>query len=182
MSDKQGGTQWELDEAWKLVIQSRDAGDQDGEAIGMRRFSEGLRNSSLGVVGSVLSPLDKKIDRLTSVIDLHYTQENKARAELRIHIDGQFDRIYKELDRLGGLEARVERVEVGQAKLEIRVDAVETHGAPAKAVDELIQLRADVENIRRMLVLTRRQLWLTFAAVASIALIFLLAILAGGGR
>lgn len=177
-----GGTQWELDEAWRLVIEARDSGDQASEALGMRRFSEGLRNSSLGVVGSVLAPLDGKIEKLATLISRHYEAENKDRGALRDHLDTQFDKLWGAVDRLGGLEARVERVELGLVKTEIRLIAVETQGVPAKAVDELTKLRNEMQEIRAILVLTRRQLWLTWIPIATFVILVVVSIVVRGWR
>lgn len=104
------------------------------------------------------------------------------RTELRTHIDSRFDRFGTELDelktevsRLGGLEARVERVEVGQAKLEIKVDSLETQGAPATAVSELAQIDKR---------LSRVEFWVVclVIAITANALLYALVISAGGGR
>ena len=52
-----GGTQWELRTAGEQMVAARHAGDVDGEVLALLRFAEGLRNSSLGVVGQVIAPL-----------------------------------------------------------------------------------------------------------------------------
>lgn len=174
-SQDKGGALWERGEAWKLIAAAMADGNADALELGWSRYSDAMVNAALGVTGKILIPLDGKIDRLSALINRHYEHENKERAELRTHLDTQFDRIYKELDRLGGLEARVERVEVGLAKVEVRQEAIEAHGAPAKAVDEL-----HIANKR----IGRLEFWaacLTIAIAAN-ALIYLLVISTGGGR
>jgi len=67
--DTRGGTQWELETAGKSMIAARHAGDIDGEVLALLRFSEGLRNSSLGVVGVVLQPISKEVHEQRVALD-----------------------------------------------------------------------------------------------------------------
>lgn len=212
MSDekKEGGSEWELSEAIRLMGEAQSSGDPSQVATAMRRHAEALTNvtntimiptlrqvlesvvrSEVGAVRSDIAKLAEQNVRIDTRQQNADTASLSWRTELRIHIDGQFDHFGEELDSfkqetrealaaLGGLEARVERVEVGQAKLEIKVESLEAHGAPAKAVDELHQLRGEVSEIRSLLILTRRQLWLTWIPVAAFVLLVVISIIVRG--
>lgn len=157
----------------------------------------------MGAAGGVVMPLDKKIDGVASLLTALTTEQRRIDNESQNRVtyfynqmgaflkdadarfksyDAVFVSVQEALSRLGGLEARVERVEVGQAKLEIRVEAVETQGAPAKAVDELHHLRTEIKEVRSLLILTRRQLWLTWIPVACFVLLVVISIIARGGQ
>ena len=104
-----------------------------------------------------------------------YQQIGAFLKETDERLDIAYGKFSEAVDRLGGLESRIERVEIGQAKLEVRVEAVETQGAPADAVSELHQVNKRVGRL---------ELWVTLLTIAitANAIIYILAISLGGGR
>lgn len=187
MSDTRGGTRWELQTAWDMIIAARDAGDDAALELGWRRYSEGLKNSAIGAAGGVLIPLDNKITELVTLFHNARTADLDWRTEERTRRDAQSDRIYTELNGLstaigelarglGGLERRVTVVEkVTLPNIDNRLIAVETQGAPAKAVDEL---HLSSKRIGRL------EVWVAILtiAIAANALIYLILAISGGGR
>lgn len=195
-TEARGGADWELGEAARKLTEALGTGEAAAIEAAMRDHAAAVGSKSTQMIAGLFGPLMKgqqeTRDAIAALaeqnvrIDLRQQNADVAslqwRTDLREHIDGRFDHFGTELDAvnerlasLGGLEARVERVEVGQAKLEIRVDAVETHGMPAGAVDEL-----HLTNRR----LTRLEVWaaiLTIAVTAN-ALIYILIAIGGGGR
>jgi hypothetical protein len=189
-------TQWDIEQAWLEVVAAREQGNIDAEALAMRRFSEGLRNSAMGAAGSVLMPLDAKIDALTDL----FKQSEIRQKRMEDGVEGRADYFYQQFGAflknadarfdgyggtittvleavrsLGGLPAQVEDHEV-------RIVALETHGAPAQAVGELYLLRSELAEVRQLLIVTRRQLWLTWIPVAAFVLLVVLTIVLRGGR
>jgi hypothetical protein len=207
MSDGQekkpeGGSDWELSEAIKLMGEATASGDPQQIARAMRRHAEALTNAANTImIPTLKSVLESVVKKEIDALSLHINNSDRARLdwntkfqeELQSRLDGHaliLDADVKSLAAsmegaaiaTGKAFRLAEEAQAGVGMLTGRVEILETHGAPAVVVSELHQLRADVENIYALLILTRRQLWLTFAAVAAIALIFVLAILAGGGR
>jgi hypothetical protein len=104
---KPAWTQWDIEKAWFEVVAARESGDIEAEALGMRRFSEGLRNSAMGAAGFVLRPLDEKIDGISAAVQELATIVTNARqadlnwrTEERLIRDAQSTRLYVELDKM----------------------------------------------------------------------------------
>lgn len=208
MSDTDGGTKWEVGEAGKGIIEARRAGDVEAEVQALIRFSDGLRNISVESVGKVVIPLDHKIDALSRyVTDLtaQYRDLDRGDQFRAGQLYKQFGDFLKDADArftgfdeairghgaillavqeavrsLGGIRAQVDDHET-------RITAIESHGAPAKAVDEIHQLRdelqvvrGEVNEVRSVLVLTRRQLWLTWVPIAVFVALIVITIMVRG--
>jgi hypothetical protein len=73
---QEGGTAWELQSAWDLIVAARQANDDDALELGWRRYSEGLRNSAIGAAGSVLAPLAAQIQQASTKIDAAVQQQD----------------------------------------------------------------------------------------------------------
>lgn len=183
-SQEQGGVAWERETAWRMIAAAMDAGDSDALALGWSRYSDAMANGALSAAGAVLIPLDRRIQHLTDLFEKARTADLDWRADERARRDQQADRVYQELDRLavaaedtarrlGGLSEKVEAHEV-------RIVALETQGMPAGAVSEIHILRSEVEHIRSLLILTRRQLWLTWIPIATFVVLVVISIIVRG--
>lgn len=193
-----GGADWEIGEAARKLSAALgvDGAQADALRIALSDHAAAVGSKSTSMIAALITPLlTGQLETREAIaalaeqnvrIDARQQNADVAalnwRTELRTHIDGQFDRIYTELDRLGGLEARVERVEVGQVKLEIKVESLEIHGAPAKAIDEIHLLRGEIEAVRSLLVVTRRQLWLTWIPIATFVVLVVATLMVRGWR
>ena len=121
MNDTQGGTAWELATAGEQMVAARRAGDPEAEVLALIRFADGLRNSSVGVVGQVVSPLADQIKALAEIVTNARQHDLTWRTEERQRRDAQSTRLYEELDKLIAASEESAR---GLGKIDHRVDAV----------------------------------------------------------
>lgn len=138
-----GGTAWELRTAGDQMIEARRAGDIEAEALALLRFAEGLRNSSVGVVGQVLAPIADSMKRLTDQIDRRDSADLRWRADLRDHIDARFDNRDGEVD---ALAAAVQEAVRGLKKFEQRMDALEKRDR-----DQYVESQSDRQQLNARL-------------------------------
>lgn len=150
----EGGTEWELETAWQQASAARVAGDIAAEALAMRRFSEGLRNSSMGVVGQVLGPIDRKIDAAAAALtNLAHIVTNARQADLnwrteeRTTRDAQSDRLYAELDKLIAASEESGR-RLGKLHQDFESFRTETQEKLADADAQRLVFTADMGAIR----------------------------------
>ena len=146
--DTRGGTQWELETAGKSMIAARHAGDVDGEVLALLRFSEGLRNSSLGVVGQVLAPLSAEVHEQKKALDTMVTTMQHISAvvvqiaETQKKSDARLGKLENEVADLVG---RTTASEADRADIRGRLERVE-------AVDaELARLRDEVASVKAII-------------------------------
>lgn len=143
-SDHTGGTQWELVTAGQQMIDARRANDPEAEVKAMIRFADGLRNSSVGVVGAVVLPLSEQIKELAEIVTNARHADLNWRTEERSTRDAQNTRLYEELDRLIAASGEAAR---GLGKLEARLDVDEQRLDSKRARIE--SLEADVATLKQ---------------------------------
>lgn len=112
MSDqpKQGGTEWELSEAIRLMGDAVASGDPAHIATAMRRHGEALSNSAAMVlIPTLKTTLESVLKTQIGAVTRRLDNSDKARlnrnAELQDHIDNRFDSFGGELQ---GLRADVQ--------------------------------------------------------------------------
>lgn len=194
-TDKQGGADWEIGEAArKLSIVLGVEGEQaEALRLALSDHAAAVGSKSTQMIAALFGPLMSglqgaradlaELSRQQTIADARLIQSDRAiqdwRVEVRSEINRRFDAFGDEFDlfqrearetweRLGGLTGKVEDHEV-------RIVALEVHGAPAKAVDEIHLLTKRIGRVEFLVLCL-------VVAVAANALIFILAILIGGGR
>jgi len=153
-----GGTHWELVTAGDQMIAARRANDPDAEVLALIRFADGLRNSSLGVVGQVLAPLAEQIRALGEKIERSDQSRLDNRSELRSHIDDQFDAFGEELQ---GLRTDVQHAAVetarrlgkSEADIESLLFTQTEHAARLHTIEQADRddIRAEIKDIKTAL-------------------------------
>lgn len=153
----EGGVAWELDQAAALILASWSADDRDGVLLGLLRYAEGLRNSSLSVVGQVISPLAEQIAGLRGVVERLERLDIDRWQEFRTHIDSVGEGLGRQIDQVVG---SVREVAARQGKTEHQLEALEKELA-ALALRDTLQyedgqrdraaIHAEIEVIKRRL-------------------------------
>jgi len=153
----EGGVAWELDQAAALILASWSADDRDGVLLGLLRYAEGLRNSSLSVVGQVISPLAEQIAGLRGVVERLERLDIDRWQEFRTHIDSVGEGLGRQIDQVVG---SVREVAARQGKTERQLEALEKELA-ALALRDTLQyedgqrdraaIHAEIEAIKRRL-------------------------------
>lgn len=153
----EGGVAWELDQAAALILASWSADDRDGVLLGLLRYAEGLRNSSLSVVGQAISPLAEQIAGLRGVVERLERLDIDRWQEFRTHIDSVGEGLGRQIDQVVG---SVREVAARQGKTERQLEALEKELA-ALALRDTLQyedgqrdraaIHAEIEAIKRRL-------------------------------
>lgn len=188
---KEGGSAWELSEAIKLMGEAQASGDREQIGTAMRRHSEALTNATNEIMIPTLknvleTVLKSEIGTLTKRIEssdrARLLRNNQFQEELNNRLDGHAHILDEDIKRLaasvegaaqlaGKAYRLAEEAQAGVGILKGRVESLETHGAPADAVDLLSQLDRRVRRVEQ------RQIF-GFIAIACVVLAAL--ILLGG--
>mgnify|MGYP001577886040 FL=1 len=148
MSDqKQGGTEWELSEAIRLMGDAVASGDSEQIATAMRRHGEALSNSAALVLIPTLkttleSVLKTQIGQIARRLDNSDKARLKRNGEFQDHIDNRFDGLTGELDKMlasqEGLARGLGKQDDDIAALARRVTALEANNTRLEALEDAI--------------------------------------------
>lgn len=188
MADEQGGTDWELSEAIRLMGEAQASGNPEQIATAMRRHAEALTNSAnttlIPTLRSVLETVVRsEVNKIHDRLDNHNRADLDWRTEERRRRDDQSDYLYKELDGLktdipatvGGVVAselkkvlpRIEGLESGQKAHAGQINALgETLDTVHGDVD---MLKVDVGELKQGFKLLRAEVSEVKRIVRSIA-------------